>query len=145
MNRRWVPLLFVLGILGCQDQTGYENLDPIIVKNYDDRVALTWLIKDSVSYCKFGCYDICSMSPEPTIKLPIYNDIERNDEKFEELRKRTENGGFLLDLKRKKVVFSQMKSRVLSDDQIPSEVKKCIEKQSIALEKAEEIIERLEK
>ena len=138
-----LSMAFAAAVLlgGCQDQSGEDWLDPLIVKDYSDRVELTYALKGAASYCDFGCMHLCTMVPEPQVHKQL---AEQNLIKLTALYERARTGGLLLDLSKKsEPIIELLPPPELREEEIGPTKLECIRTQERRLQKIETLLNRL--
>lgn len=143
----FAPLLLVLAA-GCQDRSGIDWLDPLIVRDFDKRVDLTNALDLTLplflrrnSYCDYGCDHVCSMPPEPE----IYRDLEeQNRKKMSEVRDRAKRSGLLFDVQEKSgIIYDPRLPHDLAPDEVAPAKLLCLQRQRDHIERIESLLDSL--
>ena len=140
---RQLSFAFAAAVLlcGCQNQTGQDWLDPLVVRHYTDRAELTYALRGVASYCEFGCMEICRMIPEPR----VHNELaEQNLARITRLFERANASDLLLDLpKRSGPIVQPMMPPGIPEQEIGSAKLRCIKNQSRHFDRIETLLDRL--
>lgn len=146
MKRLILPFV-VLALVGCQDRTGVDWLDPFVVRDYEDRVDLTFaldltrpLSSRRFSYCDYGCDHVCSIVPEPS----IYSDLdEQYRKKMSEVRERAERSGLIFEVQQSGIIYDPRVPPELSPEDVAPAKLMCLQMQREHIERIETLLDRL--
>lgn len=148
MKRSIFALLVLILVGGCQDRTGIDWLDPLVVRDFDKRVDLTIALDldrplswRRYSYCDYGCEHVCSIVPEPS----IYRDLEQqNRKKMNEVRDRAEKSDLLFDVQGKSgIIYEPGHIRDLSPDEVGPAKLVCLQRQQDHIKRIESLLNGL--
>ena len=135
-----MPFTAVVLLCGCQNQTGQDWLDPLVVSDYAERAELTYALRGAATYCDFGCMQICSMEPEPRVHDKL---AEQTFIAFTKLSERASASDLLLDLSKRRGPIIALVPRDLREDEIGPTKLECIENQRRHNDRIETLLDKL--
>lgn len=147
IKRPIFALLVLILVGGCQDRTGIDWLDPLVVRDFDKRADLTFALDLHLplswrrySYCDYGCKSVCSIVPEP----PIYRDLEQQNRKeMNEVRDRAEGSGLLFDVQKSGIIYEPEPIRDLSPDEVGPAKLVCLQRQQDHIKRIQSLLNSL--
>lgn len=148
MKQSIFALVFLVLVGGCQDRTGIDWLDPLVVRDFDKRADLTIaldlnrpLYLRRNSYCDYGCDHVCSMAPEPT----IHRDLEeQNRKQMNEVQDRAEKSGLLFDVQEMSgIIHDPRRVPELSPDEVGPAKLVCLQRQREHIKRIESLLDSL--
>ena len=145
--KRFIAVIALFFVTGCQDRTEIEWLDTVIVRDYEDRVDLTNaldlarpLSARRRTYCDYGCDHVCSIVPEPS----IYSTLdEQYSSKMSELRKRAERSDLVFEVQESGIIYDPRVPPELSPEEVPSAKLACLQRQREHIERIENLLDKL--
>ena len=95
--RRWLGLVILVSLAGCNQPSGFEPFDKFFVREYDARLKLTALVQNAPSVCGGVCGSMfCNEQPEPTVRLGYFEELHANDKRIRLLAEKiSTEGGWL--------------------------------------------------
>lgn len=148
MKRSIFALLVFVLVGGCQDRTGIDWLDPLVVRDFDKRADLTIALdlnrpssQRRYSYCDYGCEHVCSIVHEPS----IYRDLEeQNRKKMSEVRDRAERSGLLFDVQGQSgIIYDPGHIPDLAPDKVGPAKLVCLQRQMDHIKRIESLLDSL--